>query len=109
MHRQGSRTAENIALRKDAGKFLKTLRKHAGLTQRDVSEALGYRNYTMVSQQEAGSARVPPQSYAALAKVLGVDTAKFVQKLLQFYDPHTYAALWGEKRIDLLDLIIASK
>jgi transcriptional regulator with XRE-family HTH domain len=104
MHKQGIRTPENMALRKDGGVFIKALRTHAGLTQRDVSIALNMKYYTMIAQIEAGTARCPPDSYEALAKVLGVDKSKFVQKLMQYYDPHTYSAIWGSERLDMLDL-----
>ena len=104
MHKQGTRTPENMALRKDAGRIIKILRNGAGLTQRDVSIALNMKYYTMIAQIEAGTARCPPNSYAALSNVLGVNTSKFVQKLMQYYDPHTYSAIWGNERIEVQDL-----
>ena len=61
--------------------------------------------YTMVAQMEAGTARIPPDTYTAYAKVLGVDPQLFVRKLMQYYDPHTYRALWGSDRLSLTDLI----
>lgn len=104
MNKQGARTEENMALRKDGGLFIKALRNQAGLTQREVAVALDMNYYTMVAQMEAGTARIPPDSYVAYAKVLGVDHAKFVRKLMQYYDPHTYKALWGNKRIKITEL-----
>ena len=104
MHKQGTRSPEHNALRKDGGTFIKALRNHAGLTQRDVSIALNFKYYTMISQIEAGSARCPPDCYEVLAETLGVDKALFAQKLMQFYDRHTYKAVWGTEKIDMLDL-----
>jgi len=103
MHKQGKRNEESLVLRTNAGIFLKALRAQSQLTQRDVAEALGLRYYTMISQIESGSARVPPEQYAAYAKTLGVDPAMFVQKLTQYYDPHTYKALFGNQRLSIGD------
>lgn len=105
MNKQGVRTEESLALRKEGGIFIKALRTHAGLTQREVAVALKMNYYTMIAQIEAGSARTPPDSYVAYAKVLGVDPAKFVRKLMQYYDPHTYKALWGSERLSMTDLV----
>jgi transcriptional regulator with XRE-family HTH domain len=105
MNKQGARTPEAIALRKDGGIFLKALRNHAGLTQRELAEKLKMNYYTMIAQMEAGTARVPPDSYVPYAKALGVDAQLFVRKLMQYYDPHTYKALWGRDKVSLTDLI----
>ncbi len=83
------------ALRKEGGKFLKTLRARAGLTQRDLAELIGLRYYTFLSQLESGAGRVPPQLYAKLAEHLGVDEKEFVYTLLMFYDPYIYKSLRG--------------
>lgn len=104
MNKQGARTEQALQLRKEGGIFIKALRTHAGITQREVAVALDMNYYTMVAQMEAGTARIPPDSYAAYAKVLGVDPEKFVRKLMQYYDPHTYKALWGSERLSMLDL-----
>ena len=104
MNKQGSRNEESLALRKEGGLFIKALRTHAGLTQREVAVALDMNYYTMIAQMEAGTARIPPDSYVAYAKALGVDPDKFVRKLMQYYDPHTYKALWGSERLSMLDL-----
>lgn len=105
MHKQGSRSTEALHLRNQAGIFIKALRANAGLTQRDVAEALGLRYYTMISQIESGSARVPPEQYAAYAHALSVDPSKFVKKLTEYYDPFTYKALFGSEKLSLEDFM----
>ena len=84
MHKQGKRDAASLKLRSEAGLFVKSLRAQQSLTQRDVAVALKLNYYTMISQIEAGAARIPPDLYTAYAKVLKVDPALFVQKLLQY-------------------------
>lgn len=105
MNKQGVRTEEALALRKEGGIFIKALRTHAGLTQREVAVALKMNYYTMIAQMEAGTARIPPDTYVPYAKVLGVDSQLFIRKLMQYYDPHTYKGLWGSERLSMTDLI----
>lgn len=105
MHKQGKRDAASLKLRSEAGLFVKSLRAQQSLTQRDVAVALKLNYYTMISQIESGAARIPPDLYVPYAKVLKVDPALFVQKLLQYYDPYTYSALYGSKHLALSDFI----
>ena len=105
MNKQGKRTGEDKKLRIEGGKFLQLLRKNAGLTQREVSLKLNLKYYTMISQIEAGSTRIPPDLFIAYAKTLKVDQLLFVQKVMQYYDPHTHLALFGRKYLTLQDFI----
>ena len=82
-------------LRKQGGAYLKKLRNKAGLTQREVAEASGFKYYTFISQIENGAGRIPPNQYESYAKAVGVDLAEFVKDMLKFYDPHTYKCLFG--------------
>lgn len=82
-------------LRRAAGQYLRGLRQDAKLTQHELARRVGYEYYTFVSQIETGAARVPPTDYAMWANALHVDLAELVKMLLSFYDPHTYAALFG--------------
>lgn len=89
--RQGLRTLE---LKSKAGAYIKGLRKDAGLTQLELSKALGYDYYSFISQVEQGVARVPPDSYNAWAKALNVPVGDFVKTLLRYYEPEMYDALY---------------
>jgi len=101
MHKQGKRTGEDKQLRIRGGKFVQLLRNHKGITQRELAVKLDLNYYTMISQIEAGTARIPPNLYTAYAKALEVDPVMFTQKLMEFYDPHTYVALFGKEIISL--------
>lgn len=105
MNKQGTRTPESLALRKQGGAFLKALRQHRGLTQRDVAETLNINYYTMIAQIEAGSARMPPDHFVAYAKCLGVQPELFIKKLMAYYDPITYSGLFGDEYISMTDLL----
>lgn len=105
MHKQGKRDAESLKLRKAGGLFLKALREHRGATQRELAVKLSLKYYTMISQIESGSTRVPPNLYIPYAKALGHKPDLFVRKLLEFYDPWTYKALYGAKRVSLTEFL----
>ncbi|SOD98762.1 helix-turn-helix domain-containing protein [Caenispirillum bisanense] len=81
-------------LRQDAGRWLKSLREAAGLSQRDLAREVGVDYYTFISQIEAGRGRIPPDRYEAFATALGVDVVDFVKRLLSYYDPVTYHLLF---------------
>ncbi|WP_207462431.1 helix-turn-helix transcriptional regulator [Azospirillum sp. SYSU D00513] len=82
-------------LRKESGKWLKSLRERAELTQNDVANAVGYEYYTMISQIESGKGRVAPDKYLSYAQALKVNPQWFMRNLLKFYDPFCYELLFG--------------
>lgn len=84
------------ALRQQAGRWLKTLREAAGLSQRDLAKTVGFEYYTFISQIESGRGRLPSAQYTAFARALGVPVRDFVKTLLRYYDPVTYFALFDE-------------
>ena len=81
-------------LRRNAGHWLKELREARGLSQRQLAAAVGVEYYTFISQLETGRGRIPPERYRIWANALGVSPRDFVGKLMQFYDPVTYAILF---------------
>ena len=86
-----------IELRHKAGRYIASLRKAANLTQMEISRELGYDYYSFISQVEQGVSRVPPDMYDKWARALHVSTKDFVKKLLSFYEPEMYAALFTSK------------
>lgn len=87
--------AESKTMRRKAGAYLRSLREERGLTQRDVAEKLGYDYYTMISQVETGAARLPPEDVLAWAAIYGIDASEMARRLLYFYDPFTFQAVFG--------------
>lgn len=104
MYKQGKRTGLEKELRVKGGLFLQKLRVHAGLTQRELAMKLDLQYYTMVSQIENGSARIPPNLYVKYAKALNVEQQLFIQKILEYYDPYTHNAMF-DKKLKLSDFI----
>jgi transcriptional regulator with XRE-family HTH domain len=95
---QFARTApEAKELRREAGNWLKELRKAAGLSQMDLAQRLGLKYYTFVSQVENGFGRVPTESMEAWARALDVNPAQFARKLLSYYDPELNRLLFEVK------------
>lgn len=78
------------------GAWLRDLREEQGLSQRDLSEALGLDYYTFISQLENGRGKIPSNRYRDWAKALGQDSRTFVLKLLMHYDPVSYDILFSD-------------
>src|ERR1700761_1805771 len=97
-HTQDLKSAKTQNLRKEAGKWLAGLRNKAGLSQRELADAVGSDFYTFISQIENGKGRIPPDKYRLWARALGVAPQEFVRTILSFYDPITHAILFGEAR-----------
>jgi len=84
--------------RKQAGAWLKELRRRAGLSQIELARVLGFKYYTFISQVENGFGRVPTESMEAWAKAVGVSPAEFARKLLVHYDPELHRLLFEVKK-----------
>lgn len=84
-------------LRRDAGKWLRQLREARNLSQRDLARLVGVEYYTFIAQLEAGRGRIPPDRYEKWAGALNLKPQLFVKELMRFYDPVTYAILFGDE------------
>jgi len=65
--------------REKLGKFLKAQRKAAGVTQRQIAEALGYSSAQFISNWERGISQPPLESLEQLAKLIKVDARKLLR------------------------------
>jgi DNA-binding XRE family transcriptional regulator len=83
-------------LRKEVGRWLASLRLQAGLSQRELADAIGSDFYTFISQIENGKGRIPPNKYGSWADAVRMDRRAFVKTLLSYYDPITHDILFGE-------------
>lgn len=92
-----AKAAQTKLLRAQAGRWLKAAREAAGLTQAQLSERVGLRYYTFVSQVESGVGRLPIETQAAWAEALGLDPREFAKTLLGFYEPELYRLLFGDE------------
>jgi transcriptional regulator with XRE-family HTH domain len=84
-------------LRREGGRVLKQLREARGLSQRELCKLVGGGVYTFISQIETGRGRVPPEKLRVWAEALGLPAAEFAKKILPYYDPETYAILFGNE------------
>src|SRR5712671_6502580 len=91
-------TTDMRQLRKDAGKWLKDQRLMAGLSQMDLSNILGLKYYTFISQVENGFGRVPSESMEGWARALGADPSAFARELLLYYEPELHRLLFEVKK-----------
>ena len=82
--------------RQEASEWLRALREHKRLSQRQLAVQVGLDYYTFVSQLEAGRGRLSPDRYEAWAEALGIDPQVFVRELMRYYDPVTYGLLFPD-------------
>jgi len=80
------------------GLWLRSLREHQGLSQRDLAEILSLDYYTFISQLENGRGKIPAHRYVEWAHALDQDPKSFVRTLLQYYEPMTYKVLFEEEQ-----------
>lgn len=73
---------------------MKAAREAAGLTQAQLSERVGLRYYTFVSQVESGVGRLPIEMQEAWAQTLGLDPSDFARSLLAYYEPELFRLLF---------------
>jgi transcriptional regulator with XRE-family HTH domain len=91
-----AKAAQTKLMRQQAGRWLKTAREAAGLTQAELAERVGLRYYTFVSQVESGLGRLPIETQGAWAQALGLDPGEFARTLLAWYEPELCRLLFGE-------------
>ena len=91
-----AKAAQTKVLRQQAGRWLKTARETAGLTQAELAEQVGLRYYTFVSQVESGLGRLPIETQGAWATALGLNPGEFARTLLRFYEPELFRLLFGD-------------
>lgn len=82
------------SLLKSAGKQIEAWRLELGITQRQLSQRLGYPStrYTFISMVEHGI-RIPPDEWREWADALEQDQGKFVRFCLQHYEPDIFKAV----------------
>lgn len=90
-----AKAAHIKVLRQQAGRWLKTARETAGLTQAELAEKVGLRYYTFVSQVESGLGRLPIETQGAWAAALGLEPGDFARTLLRYYEPELYRLLFS--------------
>ena len=64
------------------GYFVKSKRLEHGITQEQLSKALGYKNGQFVSNLERGIAGVPHEKVGELAKILKSDVEIIIEKMV---------------------------
>lgn len=64
------------------GKTLKQLRTNAGLSQREVAKALGYKTPQLISNNERNISHPPMNSIRKLAKLYAVDADSLFSLIL---------------------------
>ena len=77
------------------GQRVRTMRAVRGMSRKVLAKVSGI-SERYIAQLEAGRGRIPPDRYLHWAEALGVEPRYFVRTLLRYYDPVTYAILFGD-------------
>ena len=91
-------SSQSAALRKEAGRWLRSKRLALGMSQRVLAERVNMEYYTFISQIEAGRGRVPSESLSIWAAALQVDPKELAITLMKYYDPNTYELIFGDDK-----------
>jgi len=86
-------------LKQRGGQYIRKLRKKAGKTQLELSKALGYDYYSFISQVEQGTSKIPSEALGQWAAALNVDLREFATRLLEYYEPEFYQAIFGKRKL----------
>jgi transcriptional regulator with XRE-family HTH domain len=92
-------SADVARLRKEGGKWLKSLREQRGLSQKELAELVDVQFHTFISQLENGRGRIPPERYESWATALDIPCHHFVERVLSFYDPMTHRILFEGRAV----------
>ncbi len=95
---------ENPKLARQAGAYLRELRELAGLTLREVSEAIELKDQSLLRAVENGTATLSFELILRLAALLARhDPVPFVLRFTRSYDPEIWEILqdWGLGRLSL--------
>lgn len=65
--------------------YFKTLRLNAGLSQRAVSDKLGYTSSQFVSNWERGLCGFPPSKISKAAKIFGTTPTQLINQIVYEY------------------------
>ncbi len=99
-----SRSPDSLRAMQEAGSALKDLREVAGLTRRELSEALEMRDDSLIEAVENGTATLSFELILRLAAVLARrDPIPFVIRFTRTYRPELWQLLddWGVGRVPL--------
>lgn len=99
-----SKTPTSIKAMQEAGSYLKDLREVAGLTQKELSEALDLRDESALQALEAGTSTMSFELILRLAALFARhDPIPFVMRFTRTYRPDLWKILdgWGMGRVPM--------
>lgn len=77
------------------GQYIKQCRQDAGLTQKQLADALGMEYYNTISQVENDRINLPPAHWRTAANVMQLNVQDFVLKCLNLMQPEMRNAVFG--------------
>lgn len=99
MYSYSQNRAAREAGMKRLGLTLRRLRLARDMTQKELSDAAGFRYYTWISQIEIGKGKLASENIRPYAQALGVDPAWLARQIIRAYDPELYRLLCVDKPV----------
>lgn len=96
--------SDQLELMQQTGRYLHDVRELAGLTIKDLSDALDLKDASLLEAAEAGTATLPFELILRLASLVARhDPVPFVIRMLRTYNPEAWQVLenWGIGRLPL--------
>lgn len=87
---------ETASLRQQGGKIVKQMRESLGYSQTDFARHADSTKI-FVSMVETGRSRIPPNEISAWALALQTEPRDFAKLMMRYYDPQTFALLFGDE------------
>jgi transcriptional regulator with XRE-family HTH domain len=90
----------NQSMRKNnlLGERIKKAREIAGLSQKQVSDAMGWTSAQFISNVERGKAPLPPQHIPIIARMIKLSENRLVDDLVEIYRHRCVAAIKKAKQ-----------
>ncbi len=85
---------EHLERRRFGGKWLKSLRVSANLTQQQAANFMKV-SHTFISAIEIGGPSLPKDRWSEYAVILKVDINLFTKNMVMFYEPEIFNSLIG--------------
>lgn len=77
------------------GQYIKQSRIDAGLTQKQLADALGMEYYNTISQVENDRINLPPTHWRNAANAMNLNVQEFILKCLNLMQPDMRHAVFG--------------
>ncbi len=85
MHTKNDAASADATRYREAGQWLRALRRHWQITEAELAEQAGAASVELIGWVESGEVRLPRAMYAAMARAFCMDAAEFGESCELYY------------------------